>query len=99
MRLDKYTVKAQEAVQEGQTLARRAGNPHYQPEHPARALLSQEDGIIDPILQRVAADPRLVSQRIDEAISKLPRAEGAGGGSFSQRLIHRVDRPADEGQA
>src|SRR5712692_2948325 len=99
MRLDKYTVKAQEAVQEGQTLARRAGNPHYEPEHLARALLSQEDGIIEPILQRVGADPRLVSERIDEAISKLPRVEGAEGGSLSQRLIRLFDRAEDEAKA
>jgi len=99
MRLDKYTVKAQEAVQEGQTLARRAGSPHYEPEHLARALLSQEDGIIEPILQRVGADPRLVSERIDEAISKLPRVEGAEGGSLSQRLIRLFDRAEDEAKA
>jgi len=99
MRLDKYTVKAQEAVQEGQTLARRAGNPQYEPEHLARALLSQEDGIVEPILQKVGADARLVSERIDEAISKLPRVEGADGGSLSQRLIRLFDRAEDEAKA
>src|SRR5260370_42528122 len=96
MRLDKYTVKAQEAVQEGQTLARRAGNPHYEPEHLARALLSQEDGIIEPILQRVGADPRLVSQRIDEAISNLPRVERAEAGSLRHRVVKHFDRSEED---
>ena len=46
MRLDKFTVKAQEAIQEGQSLARRADNPNYEPEHLAAALLGQKDGIV-----------------------------------------------------
>ncbi|HZA51900.1 MAG TPA: Clp protease N-terminal domain-containing protein, partial [Myxococcaceae bacterium] len=45
MRVDKFTVKAQEAIQEGQTVARRAGHPVYEPEHLLKALLAQEDGI------------------------------------------------------
>src|SRR5712692_10503668 len=75
MRLDKYTIKAQEAIQDGQSIARRSGHPHYEPEHLSRALLDQEEGIIQPILQRIGADPRLISDRVDEALSKLPRVE------------------------
>ena len=76
MRLDKYTLKAQEAIQEGQTLARRAGNPQYEPEHLTNALLVQQDGIAEPILRKIGADPRLVGSRVDEALAKLPRVEG-----------------------
>src|SRR6476646_4442300 len=44
MRLDKFTLKAQEAIQEGQSLARRADHPNYEPEHLAQALLTQQEG-------------------------------------------------------
>src|SRR6266849_5588453 len=99
MRLDKYTIKAQEAIQDGQSIARRSGHPHYEPEHLSRALLDQEEGIIQPILQRIGADPRLISDRVDEALSKLPRVEGTEGGVLSQRLVKLFDRAEDEAKS
>ena len=99
MRLDKYTIKAQEAIQEGQSIARRAGNPHFEPEHLARALLDQDEGIAQPILQRIGADPNLISDRVDEALSKLPRVEGTEGGMLSQRLVRLFDKSEDEAKA
>jgi ATP-dependent Clp protease ATP-binding subunit ClpB len=99
MRIDKYTVKAQEAIQEGQGLARRANHPNYEPEHLARALLDQQDGITLPILQKIGADPRMVSARIDEAITRLPRMEGGEGAVLSQRLIRLFDKAEDEAKS
>ena len=55
MRIDKFTVKAQEAVQEGQGLARRASHGNYEPEHLLRALLDQQDGLATPMLQKIGA--------------------------------------------
>ena len=76
MRIDKFTVKAQEAIQEGQTVARRAGHPAYEPEHLLKALLAQEDGIAVPVLRRIGADPRLVESRLDEALGQVaPRLQ------------------------
>ncbi len=99
MRLDKYTIKAQEAIQDGQSIARRSGHPHYEPEHLSRALLDQEEGIVQPILQRIGSDPRLISDRVDEALSKLPRVEGTEGGVLSQRLVKLFDRAEDEAKS
>src|SRR5687767_7988958 len=99
MRLDRYTVKAQEAIQDGQSLARRASNPNYEPEHLAKALLSQKDGIAMPILQKIGGDVRLLSGRIDEAIDKLPRIQGGEGATLSQRLLKLFDRAEDEAKA
>ena len=72
MRMEKLTLKAQEAVQEGQTLARRGGNPSYEPEHLAKALFEQTDGVAVPIVQKIGADTRLLTSRIDEAIKRWP---------------------------
>jgi ATP-dependent Clp protease ATP-binding subunit ClpB len=99
MRLDKYTLKAQEAIQDGQTLARRAGNPQYEPEHLAKALLTQEEGIAEPILRKIGADPRLVAARIDEVLSKLPRVEGGDSAVLSSRLVRLFDKAEDEAKA
>jgi len=99
MRLDKYTLKAQEAIQEGQTLARRAGNPQYEPEHLTNALLVQQDGIAEPILRKIGADPRLVGSRVDEALAKLPRVEGGETAVLSSRLVRLFDKAEDEAKA
>ncbi len=99
MRLDKFTVKAQEAIQEGQTLARRAGNPNYEPEHLLQALLSQDDGIVEPILRKVGADPGLVRGRVEEALARLPRMQGAEGGTLSSRLVRAFDKAEEEAKA
>src|SRR3954464_10762053 len=99
MRLDRYTVKAQEAIQDGQTLARRAGHPNYEAEHLLKALLEQKDGIAVPILQKIGADPRLSLARVDEALGRMPRVEGGEGSSLSNRLVKLFDKAEDEAKA
>ncbi|KFE72275.1 ATP-dependent chaperone ClpB [Hyalangium minutum] len=96
MRLDKFTVKAQEAIQEGQSLARRADNPSYEPEHLAAALLGQKDGIVEPILRKIGADPKLFAARLGEALQKLPRMQGGESATLSQRLLKTFDKAEDE---
>jgi len=99
MRMDKFTLKAQEAIQEGQTLVRRAGHPQYEPEHLAKALLGQDDGIAGPILRKVGADPRLVLSRVDELLNKFPRMEGGDGSNVSQKTLKLFDRAEDEAKS
>src|SRR5256885_555565 len=99
MRIDKFTVKAQEAIQEGQTLARRAGHPNYEPEHLMKALLEQQDGITVPILQKIGSEPKLVLARVDEALGKFPKVSGGEGAQLGQRLVKTFDRAEDEAKA
>ena len=96
MRVDNFTVKAQEALQHGQTLARRHNNPTYEPEHLAFALLEQADGIATPLLRRIGAELKLVKQRVDESLQKLPKIEGGAGATLSQRLLKLLDKAEDE---
>ena len=57
MRIEQFTLKAQEAIQAAQTLARRMGAPEVEPEHLAKALLTQEQGVAEALLRRIGADP------------------------------------------
>jgi len=99
MRLDKYTVKAQEAIQEGQSLARRADNPQYEPEHLATALLGQKDGFIEPLLRKIGADAKLFAARMGEALGKLPKMQGGESAMLSQRLLKTFDKAEDEAKS
>ena len=54
-RFDKLTVKAQEALTQSQNMAGAAGNPQINALHLVAALLSESDGIVLPILQKIGA--------------------------------------------
>ena len=96
MRIDQFTVKAQEAIQAGQALARRAGNPQFEPEHLALALLDQEQGVVPAIVQRIGTEPGLLRGRIEEALAKLPVVSGGEGATLAQRLLKLFDKAEDE---
>src|SRR5215813_2148866 len=97
MRIEQFTIKAQEALQAGQTLARRMGSPDFEPEHLAKALLTQEQSVAEALLRRIGADPNLVSARVDESLERLPKIQGGEPGSrMSQRLLKDLDKAEDE---
>ncbi len=96
MRIEQFTLKAQEALQGAQTLARRMGSPEVEPEHLAKALLTQEQGVTEALLQRIGTDPGLIQGRVDEALERLPRIQGGDGSRLSQRLLRDLDKAEDE---
>lgn len=77
MRIEQFTVKAQEAIAEAQSLATAAKNPEVAPEHLLQALLEQRDGVVIPMLQKIGVDLNLVADRVQETIARLPRSQGA----------------------
>ena len=79
MRLDKFTVKAQEAVAEAQSLAGQYGNQQIEPEHLLQALLSQEEGLTATILQKLGTNPAQLQNELQTLIQKLPKVTGSGG--------------------
>jgi ATP-dependent Clp protease ATP-binding subunit ClpB len=99
MRIEQFTAKAQEAISEGQTIARRAGSPSYEPEHLAMALLDQTDGVAGALLKRIGAEENLLRSRLEEALGKLPQVEGGAATAPSQRLMKTFDKAEDEAKA
>jgi ATP-dependent Clp protease ATP-binding subunit ClpB len=91
MKLDKFTVKAQEALQEAQAIARKRDHQEILPEHVLAALLQQQDGLVPPLLQRVGAEPRLVEQRLEDELRKVPQVHGGEGGHLAQRTLKVLD--------
>ena len=57
MRFDKFTLKAQEAVQASQEIAGKYNHQAIEPDHLLIALLDQEGGIVPSILQKLGVDP------------------------------------------
>ena len=77
MKLDKLTVKAQEAIAASRDVAIARNHAEVRPEHLLVALLEQEGGVVPRILSKLGADPRVVSADLDRALGRLPRAHGA----------------------
>src|SRR5215470_18021492 len=77
MRLDQFTVKAQEALTSAQTAAEKADNPEVTPEHLLRALLEQEGGVVPAALGKLGVNAGAIRQETERAIGSLPRTQGA----------------------
>src|SRR5438067_2256196 len=96
MNMDKFTVKAQEALQQAQAVARRRDHQEILPEHILAGLLAEQDGLVVPLLQRIGADPKLVSARLDDELKKVPQVHGGEGGHLAQRSLKIFDAAEDE---
>src|SRR5580658_9346254 len=88
MRMDKLTIKAQEAVQQAQNLAEQNQNLQIDVEHLLAALLAQTEGVTGPLLQKLGVNIGLLAQQVNAEIAKLPKLSGAAevGSGFTPRL-------------
>ncbi|GAB4418556.1 MAG: ATP-dependent chaperone ClpB [Thermodesulfovibrionales bacterium] len=77
MRMDKLTIKSQEALQEAQRLAEKKGNQELQPEHLLWALLEDEEGIASQVLKRLGVDTKLLQSDVEKEIDRFPKVVGA----------------------
>jgi ATP-dependent Clp protease ATP-binding subunit ClpB len=76
IRWDKFTVKAQEAVQRANELASEHGNPELQPVHLLAALLEDREGIVPPVLEKIGVGPQAVLNEVYRELEKLPKVSG-----------------------
>src|SRR5271155_620501 len=79
IRWDKFTVKAQEAVQRANELASEHGNPELAPAHLLAALVEDKEGIVAPVLEKIGIGPQAVLSDVYKEIEKLPKVSGSGG--------------------
>ena len=80
-------------MQEAAELARSGGNPAVEDIHLLAGLLAQEDGIIEPVLRKVGAEPARIRSAVEEALTRLPRQTGAA--PAASRELGRVLDEAD----
>ncbi len=79
IRWDKFTVKAQEAIQRANELASEHGNPELAPLHLLAALVEDKEGIVAPVLEKIGIGPQAVLSDVYKEIEKLPKVSGSGG--------------------
>lgn len=78
MKFDKLTIKSQELIQTAHNLALRKNNQVIDPVHFLKAILLDEQGISNAILDKVGASRESLMVQADRAIDSLARVEGGG---------------------
>jgi len=92
MNVERFTHKAQDALQKTAQAARAKGHPEVTPEHLAEALLTQEEGVVPALLERVGVAPGLALKDVQKELAKLPTVHGEGAEPrFSPALVKLVD--------
>jgi ATP-dependent Clp protease ATP-binding subunit ClpB len=76
MRLDRYTVKSQEAIEHAQRLARDHGHQELAPIHLLAALLEEKEGTVAAVLQKLGVPRDRLALDAEEALRTLPRVQG-----------------------
>ena len=85
MRLDKFTLRGQEAIQSAIEVAERNQNQQVEPEHVLFAMLEQPEGIVRPVLGKIGANMQVVLNDVQAAIGRFPKVQG-GQQYISPRL-------------
>ena len=86
-RFDKFTIKAQEAVQRSMELAASRGNPQATPVHLLSALIAEREGIVRPLLEKIGVDRGHLERIIEAELSHFPKVSGGAQPQADQDLI------------
>jgi ATP-dependent Clp protease ATP-binding subunit ClpB len=86
MRLDKFTIKSQEAIQEAQQFAASKGHQQVDPLHLLVCLLQQQQGVVVPVLKKLGVNSDEILAKTRDAVESLPQVSGVQGQYISNDL-------------
>ncbi len=98
MRLDKLTVKAQEALTAAQSLADQHGHQAIEPEHLLQALIQQGEGVVGPLLAKLGARPEAIQRGLETELGRMPQVRGGTGQYLGDRLQAVLERAQAEAE-
>src|SRR6266852_3046590 len=98
MRLEKFTEKAQEALQEAAALARSLGQQAIEPEHLILALIRQEGGVGRTLRERAGVAVQALEPALVSVVERLPRVSGGGQPYLSTELQKALDQAEREAE-
>ena len=85
-RFDKFTIKAQEAVQAAQQEAAERGNPTVESLHLLYALVEESEGIVGPIFDKIGVNRAQLERILQSELSHLPKASGGAQPGVGESL-------------
>ena len=90
MNFDKFTIKAQEVVQEAANGAQRGGQQTIEPIHFLRAMIEKAQDVVGFLLQKQGVNVQHIAQVTESEISHLPRVSGGNGQSYLSNDANQV---------
>jgi len=90
MDYDKFTIKAQEALNEAASIAQKSDHSQIESEHLLLALLRQENGIVTPIIERIGGDAAKLSSDVEALVNKTPKVYGEAAQVFYSPALSKV---------
>lgn len=100
MRFDRFTVKAQEALQAAEQEARQRDHQGLQGAHLLAALLHQAEGVVRSLLDRIGTDFAQLDAATETALTKLPTVQGGTGEVYldaeANKALQAAQQSADQ---
>ena len=94
MNIDKFTIKAQETIQEAVRQAETRHQQAIEPEHLLAAIMKTGQQVTQFLLRKLSVSEQTVSQTLEAQLQSLPRVEG--GGPYLSREANAVLTRAEE---
>ena len=76
MTFDKFTIKAQEAIQEAVNLVQARGQQAIEPEHLLAGILKVGENVTNFLFQKLGVNSRQIEQVLESQIASLPKVQG-----------------------
>ena len=98
-RMDKLTIKGQEAIVEAQSQASSSGNPEIEGLHLLSGLLKDNEGVVVPLLKKMGAPLEKIRATCDSELQRLPRSSGGRQASIGPSLQKSLEAAATAASA
>jgi len=86
MKIERFTDKAREAISEAAEIAKQYNNSQIEVEHLLDALLKQEGGVVQQVIQKAGGDVVAAQRIVTDALERMPRVYGGSEPGISPRL-------------
>lgn len=100
MNFEKFTIKAQQTVQEAVNGAQRSGQQTIEPVHILRAIIQKAQDVAGFLMQKQGVNPQHISQVVESEINHLPKVSGGNGQPYlsndSNQVFTRAEALAQE---
>jgi ATP-dependent Clp protease ATP-binding subunit ClpB len=99
MQPDKFTMKAQQALQSAQALASERSHQEVDTEHLLRALLQQDESLIPPLLQKLGVNLQQLSGDLEKELDRRVKVSGTSSrdlfmSNYLKRTLDAAEKEA-----
>lgn len=94
MNFNKFTIKAQEAVQQAQQIAMGKGNQSIEPAHILKGVLEVDENVSPYLFKKVGANAQMLNLALDKMIESMPKVDG--GNQYLSQKANQVLAKAED---